>query len=187
MHHQLAIIIKYLMVPFFIAELLVALNFEFQSLKIYTNAIVGASALLITYIVYYAINRVMGLRFLNFTNHVESKHNFNFVDDFKIILEQLSFATTIQELSQITSTFFKQAFTIPSRKIALQLRNPITKEDAKANGTDTIVEEFLNNPSPAVAEYIAAHKILIYDELVFSNFYEEDATRTTIIQFLTTH
>ena len=138
------------MVPYLIAELLIALHFEFHMFKLYTNAIVGVSALLITYIVYYCINRIMGMRFLNFTNHVESKHRFNFVDDFKIILEQLSFATTTQELIQITSTFFKKAFDIPQRKIALYLRNPISKELSKANEIETLVEEFCANHSHVV-------------------------------------
>ncbi len=176
LRHQLAIIIKYLMIPYFITELLIALNFEFKALKLYTNAIVGVSALLITYIVYYCINRVMGMRFLNFTSHVESKHAFNFVDDFKIILEQLSFATTTPELAQITGTFFKQAFDIPLRKVSLQLRNTLAKENP--------VEEFFSTHAQEVCAYINQHKIIIYDELVFSNFYEDDATRSVIINFL---
>lgn len=184
LHHQLAVIIKYLMIPYFIAELLVALNFEFRALKVYTNAIVGISALLITYIVYYCIIRVMGMRFLNFTNHVQSKHSFNFVDDFKIILEQLSFATTPQELAQITSTFFKQAFTIPLRKVNLSLRNNLPKENLRSSEVDTIVEEFCSTHNQQVCNFILQHKILIYDELMFSNFYEEDSIRSTIIEFL---
>lgn len=184
LHHQLAVIIKYLMIPYFIAELLVALNFEFRALKVYTNAIVGISALLITYIVYYCINRVMGMRFLNFTNHVQSKHSFNFVDDFKIILEQLSFATTPQELTQITSTFFKQAFNIPLRKVNLYLRNSLPKEYIRSSEIDTVVEEFCSTHNHQVCNFITQNKILIYDELMFSNFYEEDPIRTNIIEFL---
>lgn len=184
LHHQIAVIIKYLMIPYFIAELLVALNFEFKALKLYTNATVGISALLITYIVYYCINRVMGMRFLNFTNHVQSMHTFNFVDDFKIILEQLSFATTTQELTQITSTFFKQAFNIPIRKINLHLRSNLHKESTHSNEIDTMVEEFCTTHNQNVCHYINQHKIIIYDELMFSNFYEEDQIRTNILEFL---
>lgn len=184
LHHQLAVIIKYLMIPYFIAELLVALNFEFKALKLYSNAIVGISALLITYIVYYCIHRVMGMRFLNFTNHVQSKHTFNFVDDFKIILEQLSFATTSQELTQITCTFFKQAFNIPVRKVNLYLRNSLNKEILRSSEIDTLVEEFCTTHNQNVCHYINQHKIIIYDELMFSNFYEEDQIRTNILEFL---
>lgn len=184
LHHQLDVIIRYLMVPYFIAELLIALNFEFKALKLYTNAIVGISALLITYIVYYCINRVMGMRFLNFTNHVESKHTFNFVDDFKIILEQLSVATTTQELTQITGTFFKQAFNIPSKKTNLYLRSNLTNENLRSTEIDTVVEEFCSTHNQNVCAFINQNKIIIFDELMFSNFYEEDQTRTSIIHFL---
>jgi transcriptional regulator with PAS, ATPase and Fis domain len=161
------------MIPFFAAELLIALNFEFKPLILYTNAIVGISALLIAYLVYYCINRVIGLRFLNFTNHVESKHTFSFIDDFKIILEQLSCATTSKELMQLSSTFFRHAFDIPVRKVTLHLRQPNNKDLLKSNEIDAFLETWDPN-----------HKILIYDELAFSNFYEEEITREKLISFL---
>ena len=182
--HQLTKIIKYLMLPYLAAELLIALHFKFAIVKNYYNAIVGISALLITYISYLCIRNVMGLRFLNFTNHVESKHTFNFVDDFKFVLEQLSFASTHQELNHVTGTFFKQAFDIPIRKVALHLHNPITNELSRSNDINILVEEFCATNHPVVPAYIITNKILIYDEIVFSNFYEEDILRTIIIQFL---
>lgn len=181
--HQMRIILKYLLLPYFFAELLIALHAKFASIKPYTYAIVGFSALLLTYIVYYSIRYIMGLRFLNFTNHVESHHTFDFVDDFKIILEQLSFATSVPQLIQITNSFFKQAFDIPLRKVNLLLRNPIHK-DSQITSLDSHIEEFLTTHSSAVCAYIAEHKILIYDEVAFSNFYEEHQTRDTIVHFL---
>jgi transcriptional regulator with PAS, ATPase and Fis domain len=128
----------------------------------------------------------MGLRFLNFTSHVESKHSFNFVDNFKIILEQLSFATTGSELIQITCTFFKEAFNVSPRNVTLHIRKPMAKEEfSKSHEIDALVEEFCSNHSAGICTYINQHKILIYDELAFSNFYTEEATRTALIDFLT--
>ena len=97
------------MVPYLVAELLIALNFEFITFKLYTNAIVGISALLITYIVYYCIQRLWACVFL-ISPIMLNQSIIQFCGNFKIILEQLSFATTNQELMQITSTFFKEAF-----------------------------------------------------------------------------
>ncbi len=183
LNHQLSIIIKYLMMPYLATELLIAFNFKFSVIKPYAYAIEGISALLITYIVYCCINRIMGMRFLNFTSHVEAKHPFNFVDDFRIILEQLSFATSVQELGQITSTFFKQAFAIPQAKISLFTRN---NADSKTTHIDAIVEEFCSSHSSEICDFISRNKILIYDEIAFSNFYDEDVKRSEILNFLST-
>jgi len=183
LNHQLLIIIKYLLLPYLAAELLLAIHFNCTTLNPYTNAIVGISALLITYIGYHSINRIMGMRFLNFTSHVETKHTFDFIDDFRIILEQLSFATSSQELGQITSSFFKQAFSIPQAKTTLYTRN---NSDSKATHIDAAVEEFCLSYSPEIGDYINHNKILIYDEIAFSNFYDEESKRTEILNFLRT-
>ncbi len=185
LHHQLLNILRFLLIPYLVAEILIALNFEFATLKAYKYATVGISAMLITYIVYFCIRNIMGLRFLNFTSHVESKHSFNFVDNFKIILEQLSFATSSSELIQITCTFFKEAFNIPARKVTLHIRKPMAKEEfSKSHEIDAIVEEFCATHSTGICTYLNQHKILIFDELAFSNFYTQDATCTALIEFL---
>lgn len=185
LHHQILNIFRFLLIPYLVAEILIALNFEFSTLKAYKYATVGISAMLITYIVYYCIRNIMGLRFLNFTSHVESKHSFNFVDNFKIILEQLSFATTGSELIQITCTFFKEAFHVPARKVTLHIRKPMSKEEfSKSHEVDAIVEEFCSTHSSGICAHINQHKILIYDELAFSNFYTEETMRSALIEFL---
>jgi sigma-54 interacting transcriptional regulator len=185
LHHQVLVLLRCLIIPYLAAELLTALNFEFVMLKTYKYATVGISAILIAYIVYYCIRNIMGLRFLNFTSHVESKHSFNFVDNFKIILEQLSFATSTVELIQITSTFFKEAYNIPTRKITLHIRKPMAKEEfSKTHEIDALVEEFCTTHSSGIYNYINQHKILIYDELAFSNFYIQETTQTALLEFL---
>lgn len=187
LNHQLSVIIKYLMAPYLLAELLIATHFEFRSLKLYTYAVVGISAILITYIVYYCIRRVMGMRFLNSSGHVESKHTFNFIDDFKLVLEQLSFATTIQELGQITASFFKDSCDIPIRKVTLYIRaTSLTKEHISAHhqASDALVEEYFSSHGQEICHYIQDAKILIYDEIAFSNFYQEEARRTNVLEFL---
>ena len=67
----------------------------------------------------------MGLRFLNIKKNVESKEKFNFLSQFKDILEQLSYATALKELAHITQTFFQSAFSIPLGRTHLYIR----KED----------------------------------------------------------
>jgi hypothetical protein len=183
LHQQMTIIFKYLLMPYFVIELLIAFNFN--GANHYYYAIVGTSSLLIIYIVYYCIRHIMLLRFLNFTSHVESKKPFHFIDDFKIILEQLSSATTVAELIQITNTFFKQPFGISHKKIKIGLQTCPYKNASAQSSFDPTIEEFLNH-NPDVVSYFLNHKIAIYDELLFNNFYQEEPIQTRLITFLET-
>ena len=65
----------------------------------------SCSALIFTFAIYYAMRKVMGLRFLNFQNHVQSTKKFNFIDDFKNVLEKLSHTTHSLNLA-FYATFF---------------------------------------------------------------------------------
>ena len=63
--------------PYLLSQLLLAVHFEFKALKMYTYANVSVSSFLLTYIVYYCIRRVMGMRFLNSASHVQAPQSFN--------------------------------------------------------------------------------------------------------------
>ncbi len=186
---QLRIFTLYLVLPYTITETLQACQFNFRGLlqgNLY--AIVSVSTILITYAIYYGIKNVIGLRFLNFKNHVQSTRHFDFIDDFKEVLEQLSQATTLNELGQVTQHFFKNAFDIPRNKTALSIRNlnhvaqsTISGETSKL---EAFVEQFMTTHDEAVCDYINRMKVLIHDEIAFSNFYEQKPTRTIILNFL---
>lgn len=183
LHHQLTMILKYLMIPYLIAELLLAAEFECVSLSKYTYLLVGVSVILITLIVYYCIRKVTNLRFLNVISHVKSTPHFNFIDDFKIVLEQLSLATTRQELTQLTATFLKDSCNIPLKKVTLHIRNQISGiQDKEAAPFECQAEEYFNKSE--ILTTLKKQKILIYDELAFSNFYECDPARTHLLAFL---
>ena len=82
-------------------------------------------------------------------NHVESKERFNFIIDFKDILEQLSYVTSLKELSQLTQTFFERAFEVPLGRVRLYIRQEEAPQDNKNNlyhdivHTQDKVEKFL--------------------------------------------
>src|SRR3972149_9405464 len=185
---QLFIFVLYLLGPYLATEFLQMANFMFKSFEAYLKPIISISTLLLSYTVYYCIKRVIGLRFLNFSSHVQSSHTFNFIDDFKNLLEQLSYATSVQELGHLTQSFFKQAFEIPLRKTNLYFRKlsmDKSKEAAPSEGSkiEDLVENFMSTHALDVCTFISKYKVLIYDEIAFTNFYEGDSVKKTILTF----
>lgn len=149
------------------------------------------SKILLTYAIYYCSRKVMGLRFLNFNNHVLAPAKFSFMDNLKSTLEQFSLVTNLQELGHITQTFFKEALQVPFNRVALQIRKVHLHavEDISPERSDRIVdfiEAFLTTHDEKVCTFIKQSKILIYDEIAFSHFYEETPINTAALSFLET-
>lgn len=187
---QLRIFIQFLIVPYILIEILQAAHFLFSSFEAYLYPTVSISTVLLIYAIYYCIQQVMGLRFLNFNSHVQSVNSPNFIDDFKTVFEQLNYSTTTHELGHIIQNFFKDAFNIPPRKTTMHLR--LTAHTDKnthspiLNKIEQTSESFLNSHEVDMCAYINSHKILIYDEIDFSNFYNEDTIKKSILTFLET-
>ena len=130
---------------------------------------------------------LMGLRFLNFRPDVESKEKFNFLVQFKDVLEQLSYATTLKELAHLSQTFFQAAYAIPLDRTRLYLRK-MRQEDFGYYGIATIttnVEHFIGkSENQAIIEALKASKIFIRDEIEFTQYYECDEKSQEILEFL---
>lgn len=185
--HQLALLLKFLISSHLFVEILQLISFMFSPTAAYIYPTVTVSTLILAYAIYYSVNKVLGIRFLNVNTHVQSKPNFNLIHNFKHIVEQLSHVTCIPEVCHITQTFFKAAFDIPLHKSQLYIRAQepqATSTDSHTNNMNTIVEDFLNSHNNAIRTYIHKSKILIYDELEFSNFYHDTSDRRTMISFL---
>lgn len=192
--HQLKVILP-LVIAYFSIELFLNKLFIFYSIveliPLNKYAIKSLSTLLPTYALYFCARRIMGLRFLNFKGHVESKEKFNFINNFKEILEQLSYATSMKELANITQIFFKAAFSIPTGRVRLYIRK---HEEENNNSsfhdiisTTNIVENYLiehNKQTDPIMDFLQQHKIFIKDEIEFTNFYEDSDSRTSIVNFL---
>ena len=183
---QLRIFLQFLLMPYVLIEFLQAAHFLVKSFQPYLYPMVSISTVLLIYAIYYCIQRVMGLRFLNFASQVQSQHKVTFIDDFKTILDQLSYTTNVQELSHIIQTFFKDAFNVPLRKSIVCIRSMETSEQKnnESNKLEAQVESFMSYHDGLVCQYINKQKVLIYDEIAFSNFYEEDTIKKQIITFL---
>ena len=189
---QLSIIIRAFIIPHWLFNIiqLYPLNFSAHQEQL-SYAVVGLSALLNTFAIYYCARKVIGLRFLNFQKHTQSSARLNFVNSFKDVLEQFSFATNNKELVHITQTFFKESFGIPFNRTMLSIRNEgtsgsPTKKISDLTTTEMTVEAFLVNQSQGVLNSPAHQAILVTDEIEFSNFYENTPEQTQLLHFLET-
>lgn len=187
--HQIKILIQVLIIPIIIMDFLQNFPFNFciTSISWATNSytVVGISSILLTYMTYYCARKMVGLRFLNMTNHVQSTRDFNFIDNFKEVLEQLGKATTMQELTFITQDIFQRAFSVPSRAITLHTctYQPSTNKTTQPFAASTI-DTVLSTSDSQLANDIRQTKILIYDEIAFNNFYGQDEQSGALLKFL---
>lgn len=186
---QLTILIKYLLSPFLFAEFIIAIHLNIKHLHIYEASLLSLSTILISCSIYYCIRKALDLRFLNFNDQLLAQQRTDFIENFKEILGQISRVSSCEELTQITQTFFKQAFSIPLKKTMLYIRDTtgtIKQKDPQDNKTplEKHVELFFSGHSNEVCEFIRNSKILVYDELTFSHFYQQQQMYSDLIHFL---
>lgn len=189
---QLKLLFSFMILPQLFFDFIQIFPFTFSETYTANNFfVVSISSILITLGFYFTSKKIIGLRFLNFQPHVQSTPHFNFIDDFKDVLEQLSSALTKQELSHISGSFFKNAFHLQANRIFLHIRkltNEKTSDEYKmAFGRESIVEHFISSygqQDNAIATYLRKNKIIIADEVAFTNFYEDMPEGTQLVNFM---
>jgi hypothetical protein len=199
LHHQLRIVIQFLLVPHLIANLCQVYPFSFLIGGGLANnlAAVSISGIFLTLALYYCIRKIIGLRFLNIHSHVHehNSHKFNFVNDFKNTLEDLGNVSSTREIKLIVQHFIKRAFSIPTGSTSLYVRSLHhslnTELDQPAISQQEIaLENFIGTTSlhsNAITEALDSLKsspIFIRDEIEYNNFYEQTETRNIILSFL---
>lgn len=200
--HQLKIFVGYLIFPHLLFDIVSSdvlfPNFLKNAFPLIQHLCFVTSSILGSYAMYYCCKNIIRLRFLNSSSHVQESRSFNFIDDFKTTLEQLSHVTAMSELAHITQTFFKSAFSVPLGRTRLYTRTltPFSSQNTPMSHYDThydiayitnTVEDFLmhhDQPSCAVSTLLRHDKICIKDELEFTNFYEQQEHLTHIVTFL---
>jgi transcriptional regulator with PAS, ATPase and Fis domain len=189
---QLSLLLAFVIGPYLLFEFLQIYPFNTSSNWI-TNSytFLSLSKIFLTYAIYYCSRRIIGLRFLNFNNHVSAPAKFSFMDNLKSTLEQFSLVTNLHELSHITQTFFKETLLIPFNRVSLHIRkihphndNGLTPD--RSDRVTSFIESFLTGHDERMCTFIKQSKILIYDEIAFSNFYEEMPDGTISLGFLET-
>lgn len=197
LNKQLKLLMGCIITPFWLSDVIQMLSLLIHQIGYWINhnyAFASISNILITYTIFYVARRMMGLRFLNINQHVDLPVSFTFIDTFKTILLQLSKVSSEKELTHITQVFFKESFTIPLNKTTLYIRTPQYSGSSTtpsplicsdpSDQTVQLTEQFISLLSHENISTIREHKILVYDEIVFSNFYEQTDTRNQLIAFL---
>ncbi len=174
---QIKTFLLYIVLPHIFLEIITndPFNLFHHAFKHSAFYLATGSSLLLTYAIYFCYKKIIGMRFLNMTEHVEGDVHFSFVKDFKDVLTQLGHVTSLNELQNIISNFYKVAFSIPSEKTKLYIKSLDTAEDTRINN---LVEPYLNEP------FMLNNALLVKDELEFSYFYEEKEEQKQALKFL---
>lgn len=187
LQNQLKIFIFVLITPFVIFKLSAVNPFSFAPNHIDVSyAFITLTTLALTYAIFFCTRKLIGLRFLNVKDHVETVYNLNFVKDFKKTLGDLSQVSNVNELKHISLQFFKNMFEIPQEKVHFYIRNNDTSEQPD-DQKHLAIERFLSlgtADQQVLIDFLYNSKILIRDEIEFSAFYEEKAGYLEAIDFM---
>lgn len=188
LRQQLFLFLTFFICPYLVIEALQASHFVFDVFKTHMYPVVALATFLLIIAINYCIRKVIGLRFLQLDSKKPVPSNRFFIPHFKKALDHVGTITNISTLITFIKTFFYTMYGIESQRIIL-----IIREQSNISTTTLIsahhmlektVEQFLLTMSPDISAFIYQQKILIYDDLDFSDFYQEHLSRTAVVAFL---
>jgi len=178
--------LKTLLACFLLPHLL-SIVFEFSShLFMGTEQIMAFNNLSIIFItasIYFCFKQIMQFRFLNLSNHVQTKQIIPTETTFKEAIEHINIASSEQEMLYISQQFFATQLGVKQADINLYLRS----NNQSCDNVQQIVEQFLSNTQPeflASIEKLYKNKILVRHELEFDEFYTDNHCVLTFVNFL---
>lgn len=186
---QISILVKYLILPYLITQFMDFFSIYYKQLYL----IIGLSNSFLAWAIYFSISKIMKLRFLNFSKNIQSTQKFKFIDHFKNFLASISQAKSLNEINYIIKTFFRESLwidpnrvTIYYRQIAFENNNFMSREPLILSREETIVERLISDliKNEQLFEYMNTHKILLYDEIEFTNFYQKETLHRDILNFM---
>lgn len=193
---QLKTCLQFFLLPHLIANIWETYPFTFsEGMLASCLPAAGISAIFLSLAIYQCIKRIIGLRFLDLHPHVHDDQKFNFVNDFKSVLEDLGKASNTTEIKLITQHFFHTAFNIPHEYTFLSIRSLHNAEHQEKNSIElsyhqTTIETFIEihneqmSETPQALTFLQKQKILIYDELAYNNFHNPSDIQKTLLTFL---
>lgn len=188
---QLLVIFSYFAIPYLIYDFSMIIHFLWRSTHAFTHLIVGISTLIFTFGLYYCVKQILKMRFLNCKEVVEAAPRPSFVYYFQEIIEKLHSSEDIEKLNYLTDEFFEINFSVPSRNVVLLLGTQKPEEQTQSQSETSrsqklinLVEQALTNEHTLVYPFLKKEKILVYDDLVLSNFYNPTQITARLIQFL---
>ena len=191
-HHNLTLGL-YFMLPYYIAKI-----FESSLMSFFVNVHAATiTSILLTGMIVYCFRRLAGLRFLNMKSHINATiaRKISFLDEFKEVLHMFSSMMRLEEAIDVTRSFFKRAFNVPTDKLSVFLRDlntyrPRQIGDPVELARKLYIETVLGPGSEHadVISFIEKHHIIIRDEVEFSHYYQvvgqEKRELAAVIEFL---
>lgn len=200
LQYQLNMLIKFFLFPLIITNIWQVYPFIFLINNLTNNlAAVGLSTVISFFTIYFCMRKIIGLRFFNIHGHVHelNPNRFNFVRDFKNVLEGLGNISHITEAKLVLQHFLHTAFEIKSQAITLYLRSTHdlslsqhTRITPNPSMHDIIIENFIAQSEETITtsesplHLLKEQKIFIKDEIEYTHFYHPTAHTQIILQFL---
>lgn len=183
---QLLIIFASFTLPFLFYDLAMIIHFSWPQTHAFTPLIVGFSTCFFTIGLYYCLIRVLAMRFLNCKEFVEESARPQFIYHFKEIIDKLQASKTIEDVCFIGEEFFETNFHINPRNITFLLCDYPLSDNASTpkNKKLIAVKELLCVHSEKIIPILKKEKILIYDDLVLSNYYNYDEIIAILLSFM---
>lgn len=186
---QLKIFLNYILFPHILFSLLQCIPFYGpEGAQANTDGIIAViSVLFMTIAIIFCALRLIRFRLFNFSNKVEDNSNNSLTGGFKNSIENISLATTPQELIFITQAFFKENFQTSIENVCLNFRY---KQELCGLGIDNYcsvtsntIESFINANDQSI-ELLQKYKILVADEIMFDAYYSTDQNQIKLAEFL---
>lgn len=185
---QLLFIFSYFAIPYLMYDFSMIVHFMWRSTHAFTHLIVGTSTFIFTFGMYYCVKQILKMRFLNCKEVVESAPRPSFVYYFQEIIEKLHAGQNLDQLNHLTDEFFETNFSVPSTNVMLLVRNQSTEEaHVRASKSEHVihaVEKMLTDEHASVYSYLKKEKIIIYDDLMLTDFYNPCRENSYLIEFL---
>lgn len=186
-----------LIVPYFLSDFINMNPFKnnYFNFAIQNQAFTGFSTLILTYLLYFCMQRILNVRFLNLKKSVNSLFiDIKFNEYFKEVLGYLSEVKYTYEIPQIVQIFLHKALHINEKKVDIIIK-PNPENDEKVDMVydephsiyhifKTLDNTFSDTKNDFFA-YLKKEHVLVFDDIDFANFYDDDPFLNNVLHMMT--
>ncbi|HTM05713.1 MAG TPA: GAF domain-containing protein, partial [Patescibacteria group bacterium] len=184
-----------LVIPYFLSDFINMNPFRTNYFKfvVENQAFSGFSTLILTYLLYFCTQRILNIRFLNLKKSISSVFtDIKFNEYFKEVLGKLSSVKYVYEVPQITQEFLHKALHVNEKKVHILMRPAAEEEHTETappelksfHHTIYTLENTFADPKSQYFAFIKKERILLFDEIDFANFYDQDPFLNNVLAML---
>jgi transcriptional regulator of aromatic amino acid metabolism len=181
---QLIILLQYIIAP-----LVITLVYNITTAQPARYAFNTFYEILLTTAIYYAAHKMRTIRFLNVREYVIDTQKKRTNEPIKEMLEQLAGVASLSELATVAKSFFNRTFNIPLSNIHVFFRATATSSinAHKTTPLEQKIEFFFSHKlTDQSYAYLQKTNLLIFDELAFNAYNNNDHHAQEFVDFLQT-